>query len=485
MAAQPTIVRTVSPPDQHGQGEGQQNRTPPPKLRHGLIGGLRVFLFGEKQEELGVTDHGAWVRKVARALSLPLMFLFSFGALMQLAGNAIRADVRTYQLHGIGALDPVSVFQTFIILALIFGMDIVMIKHAFSWRDKSSLNKPFGECVGDAFYVLFIGAIEGITFGMMLANQEHPHDLGAWLMVIFRAAAAPVVAIDLSMTGERVPTKDEMKTSLAVEVGGAMKTIFQNIRLGQLGLKDLPVLYPLFGHLLGGYTDKDKQSDDILMQRINAVMPGAVESMARQEVENAKREARDEIERIQRQIQQQQAESARKVPAAILAVLGTGEWPEWVTLEFPELAGMDMAKMFKGSRKPSASQGLPGVQRKPRDELGALLAALSVDPERVKDLWKKAPSGEKLTTKARGIWVTTEDVAKLSDGTLPDDYVSSTISSQGQGYKFGTMYAAPARAVIQSLGSLGKLHPSLLDWFSRQQSKGQGDDKGEDNRQEA
>ena len=457
-----------------------------PALRRGFFGGLRVLFFGERQEELGGKDHGAWIRHIARGIALPLMFLFSFGALMQLAGDAIKSDISIVIKKGWGKLDFVSVFSTFIVLALIFGMDIVMVKHALSLRDKRSLNKPWNECLDDLFFVLFIGAIEGITYGMLLAAQENPHTLQQWLMVILRAAAAPLVAIDLAMTGDRVPTKDEMKNSLAVEVGGAMRTIFQNIRLGSLTLKDLPVLYPLFGHLLGGYSHADKQSDDLLMDRINAVMPGAVDAMAKEEVTKAQQErdqgiksaqeyAKEQLNSMQRQLDTQRLEYTRKVPAAILSIISGAEWPDWLLQEYPELAAMDLTKALKAPRKASASTGGTSARVSPTNELEAILVSLDVNPRAVAKVWKQDASTEqkvyKEGAKLRGIWITTDDLIKMSDGSLVLDDARSITVSHGEGYKAGLTYAAPARATIQVLSRRNQLHSSLLEWWSKQQKE--------------
>src|SRR5262249_22708999 len=110
---------------------------PPPRggaaPRRGIVVGLRRLLFGDQIKRAQVSDHGAFMRSVGRAWSVPMTLVFSSGALITLGQRQIGEIVAALQHHQ--TPNYVTVALLLITFVIVGGMDLTLLNSAVELRD--------------------------------------------------------------------------------------------------------------------------------------------------------------------------------------------------------------------------------------------------------------------------------------------------------------------------------------------------------------
>lgn len=107
-----------------------------------------------------------------------------------------------------------------------------------------------------------------------------------------------------------------------------------------------------------------------------------------------------------------------------------------------------------GSKKPKATAS--------SSETGYKAMLLELGIESLSAVKRKDESSGKIITKAgvslRGGWVNRSAIITLSDAQLSEEEATNLARSLGEGFKYGTSYAAPLTNVLKSLAERNKLH---------------------------
>jgi len=125
-----------------------------------------------------------------------------------------------------------------------------------------------------------------------------------------------------------------------------------------------------------------------------------------------------------------------------------------LTSAVSELLQQMKESTLHGSKKPKATASSSETGYK------AMLLELGIEP--LSAVKRKDESSGKIITKAgvslRGGWVNRSAIITLSDAQLSEEEATNLARSLGEGFKYGTSYAAPLTNVLKSLAERNKLH---------------------------
>src|SRR5579885_1706994 len=150
-----------------------QDATQVERLSMSILGMARGTRGGQAAKELRKqANHGTVIMGWGRLWAIILLVFFSAGALVTLAGVPMQ-----HIAAAIEAGQPPNVAEAITsatILALVIGMDLAMIIATMMIRAMRARGKGWREWWGYLALALFVGAIEALTFGVMIVNNEHP-----------------------------------------------------------------------------------------------------------------------------------------------------------------------------------------------------------------------------------------------------------------------------------------------------------------------
>lgn len=182
---------------------------------------LRRHGHGQAAKELRkAANHGAVIMAWGRLWAVLLLIFFSAAALDTLAGAPIQRIVTAIQLHQpIDITDAITAISTF---GLVIGMDLAMIIATMLIRGMIARGKTFGDWWWLFALAAFVAVIEALTFGMMIAESEHPNTLVGWIVLVLRSLAVPVCAVFLSLVTNLPVTPDDISKKIQIESGNGV-----------------------------------------------------------------------------------------------------------------------------------------------------------------------------------------------------------------------------------------------------------------------
>jgi hypothetical protein len=307
-----------------------------------------------------------------------------------------------------------------------------------------------------------VGAIEALTFGVMIVNNEHPIGLMAWLLVVARSLAVPVCAVFLSLVSNLPVTPGDVRAKLQIEAGQGLMAYLEEAV--QTGKADPSALFAFFG-LVNDTNAMEQSGWEIRVQEALArLTPDAVMSELERRVVEAERSAKDAMT-------QAKADAIEWTSRALTSLLATGNLPEWLLEARPELADITLAKTRVTARK-GANNAVAKMPETRADAQRFFLASLDITPA-------KAPNNK------RGIWIRSSDILVLNGGAnMPEsatklaERLGKTSGKDGVSPRDGTAYIARLDDVMSQLFAYHCVPDDVANaWATVLQSGADGDDK--------
>lgn len=457
-----------------------------------------------EDEVKALASHGAGFMSFARLISRPLMIIFSFGALIVLAGQSLKHVYLA--LTGAGHLDIVEVSSLIVMLALIIAADISMIVAAVIVQDAWQRHTWTGK---DIFAGIVLGGtalLEAITLFIMIASVEHPHSWWEWALVGLRSIMAPVVAIFLALLHARTPSDDDFRQVLAIRSYGLL---LAKIKSDTIADDDIGLLYNIAATATG--TSEQAQANmERLIDAFNAAVPGNIrresdalvaQNAAEYQAKMAKMDAAyqqqlqgysvekqrmmDRLSSLETAVQEARmaAQTARD-EAALQAELELGNTlqkvllslayqqrlPDAIVEQYPDIAALNVESMFQQSAKQSRGNASAKAAKETPDNAEgqrAFLRRILADAESKGPTFGK-PNGR------NGVWITAAVLPVLSGGKIELSQAPSLIKSLNKGDKtarIGTSNAAPFVDTMRYLAGLHLLgDEARIFWQSSQDS---------------
>lgn len=149
------------------------------------------------------------------ALAYLLVFTFSVGALIALAGDALRTFIQQAQA---GAMDIPSLISFVVSFVLVFAMDTAMVRAAATVR---MLRQRHQTGVGVHVAVIaVVCVVESATYLYMSYEYDHPgRQVVVWTILAVRAVIAPIVAVYLSLGRQLPVSARDINTQVEVVTG--------------------------------------------------------------------------------------------------------------------------------------------------------------------------------------------------------------------------------------------------------------------------
>lgn len=399
-------------------------------------------------------NHGTVMMAWGRLWAIILLVFFSAGALVTLAGVPIQ-HIATAVQHG-QPFNIAEAITTATILALVIGMDLAMVIATMMIRAFRARGKTFADWWGYLVLALFVGAIEALTFGVMIVNNEHPTGAVAWLLVVARSLAVPVCAVFLSLVSNLPVTPNDVRAKLQIEAGQGLMAYLEEAV--QTGKADPSALFAFFG-LVNDTAAMEQSGWEVRVQEALArLSPDAVRSDLERRVVDAEAKAKNAIMRAKE-------DAIDMTSRALTSLLAGGMLPEWLVEARPELAEISLAKTRQTTRKGGAIASAKTPQSR-ADAMRFFLNSLEISPA-------KAPD------KKRGIWVKSTDInALIGDAKLPES-ATKLAARLGNNATDGTAYIARLDDVMSQLIAYHCVPEAIAQaWTMLPQSGGNDDDKG-------
>lgn len=149
------------------------------------------------------------------ALAYLLVFTFSVGALIALAGDALRTFIQQAQA---GAMDIPSLISFVVSFVLVFAMDTAMVRAAATVRMLRQRHQT-GVSVHVAV-IAVVCVVESATYLYMSYEYDHPgRQVVVWTILAVRAVIAPIVAVYLSLGRQLPVSARDINTQVEVVTG--------------------------------------------------------------------------------------------------------------------------------------------------------------------------------------------------------------------------------------------------------------------------
>lgn len=453
----------------------------------GILTRIWQGVFGEpdsaRRELKRATSHGAFMLALARAWSIPLMLFFSVGALVTLGGVPLQHNLALWQAGA--PLDWVELAGLAVTVVFVVGMDVAMIVAAIKLRDAQTRGAGVGETLGLWLIILAVGALEATTFILMVQGYEHPSTPGAWALLAGRGVMAPIIAIFLSLSGERPVSRRDVQHLLQVRAGEGLLNWLERTLAGETAHEaDMAQLFGFFA-LVNGATDDQRAWDTEVMQTMERMAPASVRALAQREVETAnaaaaaaQADSRRQIETAQRQVAEANAASVSRASDALLSLLTTGALPDWLITQRPDLAGLTLDSLLAGraggnvgggstTRRGRGAGGVTPIDQSRAGRQRTFLAGLDIQPP-------TAPQGK------RGVWLRASDLTALTGGKSGSETPQALVRRLGESAMVGRSLVAPFEPVMRELSERHLLTDVAQSWWNTQTSGSESSDSGDD-----
>ena len=421
---------------------------------------------GQAARELRkAANHGAVIMAWGRVWAVLLLIFFSAAALDTLAGAPIRRLATALQLHQpIDVTDAITASST---LGLVIGMDLAMVIATMLIRGMVARGKTFYDWWWLFGLAAFVAVIEALTFGMMIAESEHPTTGVAWLILVLRALAVPVCAVFLSLVTNLPVTPDDISKKIQIESGnGVLADVETKMAAGRA---DPSALWALFTFIGDEQARTQPDWADRVQEYIRQLDPDTIRAALEQRIATAEQRLAETMAAAKQQISDAQAaakaQAIEMTSRAVTALIAGGNLPDWLTEARPELADITLTKRAVTSRKGSGIPTTKAPQSRP-DAMRFFLHSLDITPA-------KAPD------KMRGIWVKSSDIARMiGEHKLPES-ATELVKRLGSNERDGTAYIARLEDVMPALIAYHCVEDDVLNaWAMVPTTSGDSENNG-------
>jgi hypothetical protein len=160
----------------------------------------RIRWFGEPDRVAtqlrDIARQESSMARLAHACAFLLIVLFSAGSLVALGGDALISIMREWNAGGVDVPAAISVgVSTLMVLA----MDVGMLYAASMLRLLATRRAEGRERRIHAGVIIIVTVLEAATYGYMSWRYESSATWAAWILILSRALAAPLLSVYLSM----------------------------------------------------------------------------------------------------------------------------------------------------------------------------------------------------------------------------------------------------------------------------------------------
>ncbi len=167
----------------------------------GVLARWRTRWLGERDSvETQLADiarQGARMAHVAHVCASALLILFSAASFVALGGDTF-AEIQA-RWSASRELNVAAAISLSVITLMVLAFDVGMLYAASMLRLLATRRAGLGEQWLHVLVMVSVAAIEAATYCYMAWRYEHPATALAWALIAVRAAAAPLLAVYLSM----------------------------------------------------------------------------------------------------------------------------------------------------------------------------------------------------------------------------------------------------------------------------------------------
>jgi hypothetical protein len=501
----PTIIDAppATPPQPQIAAPAQQQQTQSqtgakPKARQWR--GIRYYLttiWSGPQADAGLpkaVDHAAWARSFGRKIALPLMFLFSIGAVVKLTKDALQRDIG-YIIAGDMtdlAKNALSLVVILVVGGLVIGMDTLLVVKCVDWMDKRANNEDFS---AERNLVWFVSVVESVTFALLLQSVENPaspvvngqinpQGLTDWGLILIRAVGVPIVTTSLATLGDKVITPKEQRNQLKAQADNVIALSLKELAL-QPSLANLPAIMAYrtsLDDLTPEQEEAKNRKNEQLFLHFQRIMPGAIDMAAQSRIEALEREKQQAIETTMHEAEIRIQAIMRNMLPWLFHVIEHQEWPDELIEAAPEYARIPVVAVLKkgGINAKHAGIAASSAPASAADDLRKLCEGrMKVVTSITEHNAKPDERGKKPTKKPKGVWIRSSDIPQLTGGVLTQDEAKELAAKWGNEAKDGNAYAAPLRQILKDLARRTQLVEPWLSWQKAHEGDANGDESGE------
>src|SRR5260370_8544 len=204
----------------------------------------------EIEEHLDSIDHvpattlanDSFARSALRLLAAAVLILSSAASFVALGGDTF-AEIQTRWTAG-HELNVAAAISLSVITLMVLAFDVGMLYAASMLRLLATRRAGLGEQWLHVLVMVSVAAIEAAAYCYMAWRYEHPATALAWALIAVRAAAAPLLAVYLSMARPLpVTARDILAQAELASGAGVLRDRVREAQDGSAPLADKIALY--------------------------------------------------------------------------------------------------------------------------------------------------------------------------------------------------------------------------------------------------
>src|SRR5215470_1077467 len=178
----------------------QTTETSAPARRQGRLNAWRVRWFGERDEVADqladIARQGSGMARLAHICASLMLVLFSAGSLVALGGDALLSILDEAQQ---GHVDLPAAISLGVSTLLVLCMDVAMLYAASMLRLLGMRRAEPRSMRLHRGVMATVAVLEAGTYAYMAWRYETPISVVAWVLILSRALAAPLLSVYLAM----------------------------------------------------------------------------------------------------------------------------------------------------------------------------------------------------------------------------------------------------------------------------------------------
>src|SRR5260221_542118 len=212
----------------------------------GIFARWRTRWLGERDtvetQLADIARQGARMARVALVCASALLILFSAGSFVALGGDTFaEIQARWSASHELNVAAAISLS---VITLMVLAFDVGMLYAASMLRLLATRRAGLGEQWLHVLVMVSVAAIEAATYCYMAWRYEHPATALAWALIAVRAAAAPLLAVYLSMARPLpVTARDILAQAELASGAGVIRDVVREAQDTSAPLADKIALY--------------------------------------------------------------------------------------------------------------------------------------------------------------------------------------------------------------------------------------------------
>ncbi len=213
----------------------------------GRLHAWRVRWLGEGRDPVetqlaDIARQGARMAHVAHVCAAALLILFSAASFVALGGDTF-AEIQTRWTAN-HQLNVAAAISLSVITLMVLAFDVGMLYAASMLRLLATRRAGLGEQWVHVLVMVSVAAIEAATYMYMAWRYEHPATALAWALIAVRAAAAPLLAVYLSMARPLpVTARDILAQAELASGAGVIRDVVREAQDTSAPLADKIALY--------------------------------------------------------------------------------------------------------------------------------------------------------------------------------------------------------------------------------------------------